>query len=65
MLGVRGGLEAGNPMSGACGIARLDVQAPEAAIDTPAVASFGAIPARVSAPLRVEDADGFAGWSEL
>ena len=52
-------------MSGACEIARLDVQAPEAAIDTPAVASFGAIPARVSAPLHVEDADGFAGWSEL
>ena len=52
-------------MSGAFEIARLDVYALEARIDTPVVASFGAIPARVSALLRVEDADGFAGWGEI
>ena len=52
-------------MSGAFEIARLDVYALEAEIDTPVVASFGAIPARVSALLRVEDTDGFAGWGEI
>ena len=52
-------------MSDACRIARLDVYALQAAIDTPVTTSFGAIPARVSALLRIEDADGHAGWGEI
>ena len=52
-------------MSGAFRIARLDVYALEARIDTPVATSFGSIPARVSALLRIEDTDGHAGWGEL
>lgn len=52
-------------MSDTFEIARLDVYALEAKIDTPVVASFGAIPARVSALLRIQDADGAAGWGEI
>ena len=52
-------------MSGAFEIARLDVYALEAKIDTPVTTSFGSIPARVSALLRIEDTDGHAGWGEI
>ena len=52
-------------MSGAFEIARLDVYALEAQIDTPVTTSFGSIPARVSALLRIEDTDGHAGWGEI
>ena len=46
-------------------IARLDVYALEAKIDTPVATSFGSMPARVSALLRIEDTDGHAGWGEI
>ena len=52
-------------MSDAFKIARLDVYALEAKIDTPVQTSFGSIPARVSALLRIEDTDGYAGWGEI
>ena len=52
-------------MSGAFEIARLDVYALEAKIETPVTTSFGSIPARVSALLRIEDTDGHAGWGEI
>ena len=52
-------------MSGSFEIARLDVYALEAKIDTPVATSFGSMPARVSALLRIEDADGQAGWGEI
>ena len=52
-------------MSDAFEIARLDVYALEAKIDTPVTTSFGSIPARVSALLRIEDTDGHAGWGEI
>ena len=52
-------------MSDAFEIARLDVYALEAKIDTPVATSFGSIPARVSALLRIEDTDGHAGWGEI
>ena len=52
-------------MSDAFRIARLDVYALEAEIDRPVATSFGSIPARVSALLRIEDTDGHAGWGEL
>ena len=52
-------------MSGAFEIARLDVYALEAKIETPLTTSFGSIPARVSALLRIEDTDGHAGWGEI
>ena len=52
-------------MSDTFEIARLDVYALEAKIDTPVATSFGSIPARVSALLRIEDTDGFAGWGEI
>ena len=52
-------------MSDAFEIARLDVYALEAKIDTPVTTSFGSIPARVSALLRIEDTDGFTGWGEI
>ena len=52
-------------MSDAFEIARLDVYALEAKIDTPITTSFAPIPARVSAPLRIEDTDGHAGWGEI
>ena len=46
-------------------IARLDVYALEAKVDTPVTTSFGSIPARVSALLRIEDTDGHSGWGEI
>ena len=52
-------------MSDAFEIARLDVYALEAKIDTPVTTSFGSIPARVSALLRIEDVDGHVGWGEI
>ena len=52
-------------MSDAFEIARLDVYALEAKIETPVTTSFGSIPARVSALLRIEDTDGHAGWGEI
>ena len=52
-------------MNDAFEIARLDVYALEAKIDTPVATSFGTIPARVSALLRIEDSDGHAGWGEI
>ena len=52
-------------MSDAFRIARLDVYALEAKIATPVTTSFGSMPARVSALLRIEDTDGHAGWGEL
>ena len=52
-------------MSDAFEIAGLDVYALEAKIDTPVTTSFGSIPARVSALLRIEDVDGHAGWGEI
>lgn len=52
-------------MSDAFEIARLDVYALEAKIDTPVTTSFGSLPARVSALLRIEDADGCSGWGEI
>ena len=52
-------------MSDAFEIARLDVYALEATIDKPVATSFGSIPARVSALLRIEDTDGHAGWGEI
>ena len=52
-------------MSDAFEVARLDVYALEARIDTPVATSFGSMPARVSALLRIEDTDGHAGWGEL
>ena len=52
-------------MSDVFRIARLDVYALEAKIDKPVATSFGAIPARVSALVRIEDTDGFAGWGEI
>lgn len=52
-------------MTDAFEIARLDVYALEARVDAPVTTSFGSIPARVSALLRVEDTDGHAGWGEL
>jgi len=52
-------------MSDVFKIARLDVHALEAKIDTPVQTSFGSIPARVSALLRIEDTDGYAGWGEI
>ncbi len=52
-------------MSDAFEIARLDVYALEAKIDTPVTTSFGSIPARVSALLRIEDTDGCSGWGEI
>ena len=52
-------------MSDAFEIARLDVHALEAKIDTPVTTSFGSIPARVSALLRIEDTDGHTGWGEI
>ena len=52
-------------MSDAFEIARLDVYALEAKIDTQVTTSFGSIPARVSALLRIEDTDGHAGWGEI
>ena len=57
--------EGDHAMSDAFEIARLDVYALEAKIDTPVATSFGSIPARVSALVRIEDADGHAGWSEI
>ena len=45
-------------MSATFEIGRLDVYALEAKIDTPVTTSFGSIPARVSALLRIEDTDG-------
>ena len=54
-----------DPASGAFEIARLDVYALEAKIDTPVTASFGSIPARVSALLRIEESGGVAGWGEI
>ena len=52
-------------MSDAFEIARLDVYALEAKIDTPVTTSFGSLPARVSALLRIEDTDGCSGWGEI
>ena len=52
-------------MSDAFRIAHLDVYALEVKIATPVATSFGSIPARVSALLRIEDTDGHAGWGEL
>ena len=52
-------------MSDAFEIAGLDVYALEAKIDTPVTTSFGSIPARVSALLRIEDVDGHVGWGEI
>ena len=52
-------------MSDAFEIARLDVYALEAKIDRPVTTSFGSMPARVSAFLRIEDRDGNAGWGEI
>ena len=52
-------------MSDAFEIARLDVYVLEATIDKPVATSFGSIPARVSALLRIEDTDGHAGWGEI
>ena len=52
-------------MSDAFEIARLDVYALEAKIDRPVTTSFGSIPARVSALLRIEDTDGYPGWGEI
>ena len=52
-------------MSDAFEVAGLDVYALEAKIDTPVTTSFGSIPARVSALLRIEDVDGHAGWGEI
>ena len=52
-------------MNDAFEIARLDVYALEAKIDTPVATSFGTIPARVSALVRIEDRDGHVGWGEI
>jgi len=52
-------------MTDAFRIARLDVYALEAKIATPVATSFGSMSSRVSALLRIEDADGHAGWGEL
>ena len=52
-------------MSDAFEISRLDVYALEAKIDTPVSTSFGSLPARVSALLRIEDTDGHTGWGEI
>ena len=52
-------------MGDAFEIARLDVYALEAKIDRPVTTSFGSIPARVSALLRIEDTDGCSGWGEI
>ena len=46
-------------MSDAFEIARLDVYALEAKIDRPVTTSFGSIPTRASALLRIEDTDGY------
>ena len=52
-------------MTDAFEIARLDVYALESKIGKPVTTSFGSMPARVSALLRIEDRDGNAGWGEI
>lgn len=46
-------------------ISRLDIHGFRAEITNPVVTSFGSIPARATALIRVEDADGAHGWGEI
>lgn len=46
-------------------IAKLDIYALRAEIANPVVTSFGSIPARATALLRIEDANELYGWGEI
>ena len=46
-------------------IAKLEILAFRAEIENPVVTSFGSIPARATALIRIEDADGTHGWGEI
>jgi len=46
-------------------IERLYIDVFRAAIDTPIVTSFGSIPSRGMAMLRIENSDGVVGWGDI
>ena len=46
-------------------IAKLEILAFRAEIASPVVTSFGSIPARATALIRIEDTDGAHGWGEI
>ena len=46
-------------------IAKLDILGFRAEVENPVITSFGSIPARATALIRVEDADGAHGWGEI
>lgn len=46
-------------------IAKLEILAFRAEIANPVVTSFGSIPARATALIRIEDVDGAHGWGEI
>jgi len=46
-------------------IAKLDILGFRAEVENPVITSFGLIPARATALIRVEDADGAHGWGEI
>jgi D-galactarolactone cycloisomerase len=52
-------------MTDAAPIAKLDIHAFRAEIENPVITSFGSIPSRATALIRVEDADGAHGWGEI
>lgn len=46
-------------------IKRIHIDVYRATIDAPVVTSFGSIPSRAVAMLRIEDADGIIGWGDI
>jgi L-alanine-DL-glutamate epimerase-like enolase superfamily enzyme len=46
-------------------VARLDIHAFRSKVENPVVTSFGSIPSRAMALIRVEDVDGAHGWGEI
>ena len=53
------------PEPGPLSIARVEAVVCRAPIDEPIVTSFGTIPERAGLFVRLEDADGVAGWGEV
>ena len=53
------------PEPGPLSIARVEAVVCRVPIDEPIVTSFGTIPERAGLFVRLEDADGVAGWGEV